>query len=298
VSYGHRNITTGTLGGWVHRVEFATAWYALTNAHVGADINEGEREDSVLQPGPFDGGSPMLDELGTLFQRVAIRMGVNNPGPGCPDVEPPPPPIDPPTDPDPPKKNKAASVYWKVGTALLNAGPRLFGCPYRATVMSEVKARLRLQGAFIQRWMKAQASGPFCISQPWPNLIDACLVGPVDDLDVDPDILGIGRQTGVADPALGTGVKKQGRTTFLTTGTVVGVNGSVQVSYGADGVALFEDQIFIEGNGGDFSAGGDSGSWVVSDDGQTLHGLLFAGGGGITIANRASVVLSILGATL
>lgn len=291
VSVGHEEITAGTLGGWVHTVANSGFWYALTNAHVGADTNEGLAGDPVLQPGPFDGGGPN-DFLGPLYQRASIRMGGigdSVPGPGCPNVEPPPPA---------PKKSKPASVYWKVGTALLNAGPRLFGCPYRATVMSEVKARFRLQGAFIQRWMRAQESGPFCLDQPWPNLIDACLVGPVDSVHVEPEIFGIGRPTAVGDPPLGTPVQKQGRTTFRTKGMVVGVNGSVQVSYGNDGTALFEDQIFIEGIGGDFSAGGDSGSWVVSELGTVFYGLLFAGGGGTTIANRATVVMSTLGATL
>ena len=59
---------------------------------------------------------------------------------------------------------------------------------------------------------------------------------------------------------------------------------------------MFKDQIAIRGNGGRaFSAGGDSGSVVWCWDRRRYPvGLLFAGGGGITFANKMWRVLHAL----
>ncbi len=97
-------------------------------------------------------------------------------------------------------------------------------------------------------------------------------------------------QTAAAD--LGMKVQKYGRTTGHTHGRVSGINAVIDVSY-RGGTARFEDQILISGNG--FSAGGDSGSLIVTE-GVLLGdrrpvGLLFAGSATSTIANPIDVVL-------
>ncbi|MFN8493779.1 MAG: hypothetical protein U0350_39620 [Caldilineaceae bacterium] len=90
-------------------------------------------------------------------------------------------------------------------------------------------------------------------------------------------------------------VGKSGRTTQLTTGRVVDVNFSGWVGYGSAGRAFFSDQMVVQGINGDFSRGGDSGSLIWTWDSQRNPvGLLFAGGGNITIANKIERVLNAL----
>ena len=93
-------------------------------------------------------------------------------------------------------------------------------------------------------------------------------------------------------------VEKCGRTTESTKGRVSAINATVNVSYGASGVALFTGQIVV---GGNFSAGGDSGSLVVvqkgGDKGNPV-GLLFAGSSTTTIINPIDPVLTLLAAEL
>lgn len=90
-------------------------------------------------------------------------------------------------------------------------------------------------------------------------------------------------------------VGKSGRTTGLTRGSITDCSASVRVSYGSGRVALFRDQIVIRGIGGNFSAGGDSGSVIWTwDSRRNPVGLLFAGGGGYTIANKITRVVAAL----
>jgi hypothetical protein len=96
-------------------------------------------------------------------------------------------------------------------------------------------------------------------------------------------------------PAVGMIVGKSGRTTQLTVGRIIDVNASIRVNYGGGRIANFRDQITIRGLNGDFSAGGDSGSVIWTWDARRAPvGLLFAGGGGLTFANKIGRVLSAL----
>lgn len=96
-------------------------------------------------------------------------------------------------------------------------------------------------------------------------------------------------------------VKKYGRTTGLTNGKVYAINATVNVNYGdndEDGyvdIARFVNQIII--TPGTFSAGGDSGSLIVSANGNPV-GLLFAGSTLYTIANPIDEVLTSFGVTI
>jgi hypothetical protein len=94
------------------------------------------------------------------------------------------------------------------------------------------------------------------------------------------------------EAALGMSVQKYGRTTGHTEGEISGIHATLDVSY-RDGIARFEDQIVITGQG--FSAGGDSGSLIVTK-GRLLGdrrpvGLLFAGSPTTTLANPIDAVL-------
>lgn len=101
------------------------------------------------------------------------------------------------------------------------------------------------------------------------------------------------------DASFGMQVVKSGRTTGVTWGTIADLDLTVEVSYGPDGTAVFEDQILVTSLDA-FSQGGDSGSAVMAQDTLgRLHwvGLLFAGSGDgrQTIANHAELVAAALG---
>jgi hypothetical protein len=90
-------------------------------------------------------------------------------------------------------------------------------------------------------------------------------------------------------------VGKSGRTTQLTVGRIVDCNATIRVNYGGGRVGLFRDQIGIRGLSGNFSEGGDSGSVIWTWNAiRNPVGLLFAGGGGFTFANKIGRVLSAL----
>lgn len=90
-------------------------------------------------------------------------------------------------------------------------------------------------------------------------------------------------------------VGKSGRTTQLTAGRITDCNASIRVDFRNGRLGNFRDQIAIRGLRGNFSAGGDSGSMIWTWDGQRSPvGLLFAGGGGVTFANKIHRVLAAL----
>lgn len=100
-----------------------------------------------------------------------------------------------------------------------------------------------------------------------------------------------------ASAALNMAVQKYGRTTSLTRGTVTGINATVLVSYWS-GTARFVNQVLIQGNGGSFSDSGDSGSLIVTQDGNHPVALLFAGSSTVTIGNPINDVLNAFGVTI
>ncbi len=121
------------------------------------------------------------------------------------------------------------------------------------------------------------------------NLVD-CAIAEADFNILDREINWIGYCNGMGTAAIGMPVQKSGRTTGHTTGTVSAINGTVNVNYGAAGVARFVNQIITS----PMSAGGDSGSLVL-DMNNIAIGLLFAGSGAATICNPIAPVMSSLG---
>lgn len=143
------------------------------------------------------------------------------------------------------------------------------------------------------------------------NLIDAAIAAttaqnvgfatPTDDAYGAPasQVFGDGNNNGTIDnigSVLGLNVMKYGRTTGFTTFQVTEINVTASVCYATRGPficaqsATFVDQIAI--GSPDFSAGGDSGSLIVSQTGKNPVGLLFAGSSTRTIANRIDHVLN------
>ncbi len=125
------------------------------------------------------------------------------------------------------------------------------------------------------------------IAQLRPGLMDA--TGEIEDIGVI--------NSSVVAPTVGMSVAKSGRTTGLTTGSITSINTSVSVQYqkncgsGKKFTVGYTGQIVI--SPGAFSAGGDSGSLIVTNN--SAHnpvGLLFAGSSSATIANKAGEVLT------
>ena len=139
----------------------------------------------------------------------------------------------------------------------------------------------------------------FCRTLLCPlNQIDAALaMTSVDDLGTATPEGGYGSpRSDPIEAKLNMNVQKFGRTTGHTHGRITGINATIDVNY-RTGRARFHEQIMITGNG--FSAGGDSGSLIVSD-GVLLGdrrpvGLLFAGSPTNTIANPIDLVLDRFG---
>ncbi len=125
---------------------------------------------------------------------------------------------------------------------------------------------------------------------------------------VDPtgQILGIGELSNfTVIPTLNMRVKKYGRTTGLTSGTILAVDATIFVIYNktcgiGQKVAKFVNQIRIGDRG--FSMSGDSGSIIVEDCSTYPRavGLLFAGNNANTetFANPINPVLSKLGVSI
>ena len=139
----------------------------------------------------------------------------------------------------------------------------------------------------------------FTIASPLGSNVDAALAqlrtGAMDPTGFIEDI-GVPSGTVVA-PAVGLGVAKSGRTTGFTTGTIGSINTSVNVQYqkncgpGKKFVVSYANQVVI--NSSSFSAGGDSGSLIVSNNAShNPVALLFAGSSSSTIGNPIGEVLS------
>ena len=122
------------------------------------------------------------------------------------------------------------------------------------------------------------------------NQVDAALARPVELDMISDEILSIGQIAGTKEAELGVAVRKSGRTTGYTTGTVELLDATVNVSYGAGRTAVFEGQIVTSA----MSQGGDSGSLLVDANENLAVGLLFAGSEQTTIHNPISVVISAL----
>jgi hypothetical protein len=142
----------------------------------------------------------------------------------------------------------------------------------------------------------------------WPALgsnVDAALALLTGFMNTTGSIVGIGIPSSVArTPAVGLSVQKSGRTTGVTTGSVQSINASVNVKYtttcgGHKGFVIsYTNQVVV--TPGSFSAGGDSGSLIVTNDSACPQpvALLFAGSSTTTIGNPIGEVLSAAGTAL
>jgi hypothetical protein len=143
----------------------------------------------------------------------------------------------------------------------------------------------------------------FTKAVPLGNNVD-CAIAQIRSGQMDSTgyIEGIGvPSTTTKNPTVGMAVQKSGRTTGHTTGTIGSVNTSVNVQYqlrcgqGKKYLVSYTNQVVI--NSSSFSAGGDSGSLILTNDtSKNPIALLFAGSSTTTVANPINEVLSKLGA--
>lgn len=122
------------------------------------------------------------------------------------------------------------------------------------------------------------------------NLVDCAIAKPDRAMDVTNKILEIGTIRGSIEPRLGMEVKKSGRTTGLTKGTIREVDVTADVNMGDGRMATFTDCFSTE----DISDPGDSGSLAVGGKDKAV-GLLFAGSDYSTIYCKFSNVRKALG---
>jgi hypothetical protein len=160
-------------------------------------------------------------------------------------------------------------------------------CP----IGNAVAATLNGMAALVGSKTRLQAAGASAAAAE--NLVDCAIAQPITPTDVVNQILGYGQITGAAEGTLGMSIKKSGRTTGLTTGTIQQIDVTANVSYGSNKVGTFVDQLMA----GAMSQGGDSGSAVLNDQNQIV-GLLFAGSNNSTIINRIQNVFQALQVTL
>ena len=136
---------------------------------------------------------------------------------------------------------------------------------------------------------------PIVFSTSASNVIDAAIALSSTSLLDNATYCGWTPSSVTSAAKLRMKVKKCGRTTGATEGRVTGINATVNIGYGT-GTARFINQIIIQP--GNFSAGGDSGSLIVTKGEGQPTGLLFAGSSSITIANPIDPVLARFGVTI
>jgi len=145
----------------------------------------------------------------------------------------------------------------------------------------------------------------FTGAAPLGSNVDAAVAqvraGQIDSSGFIEDI-GVPGNT-IVNASVGLSVAKSGRTTGSTTGTVSSINTSVNVQYqrgcnsGKKFTVSYRNQVII--GSGTFSAGGDSGSLIVTNNSShNPVALLYAGSSTTTIGNPIGEVLTKLGTAL
>jgi hypothetical protein len=259
VGIGHYKITAGTLGAIVTDRNTGEK-LILSNNHVLANSNDALVGDPILQPGPTDGGQNPGDIVARLERFVRLRF-LDDPAP-------------PPEPPPPPPGGGGCDVVNGV-IAITNALATLVGSSQRVAATAAPTTT-------------AAPTVPQAI--PQDNDVDAALARPVDPNMFTGEIQVIGTVSGTKPAQLGMNIRKSGRTTGYTEGTLTLINATVSVAYG-ERTARFTGQIITS----PMSQGGDSGSLIVDAAENKAVGLLFAGSNLATIFTPIDKVLDALG---
>lgn len=297
VSIGHYKVTAGTLG-TVVKDRATQELFLLSNNHVFANCNDAVLTDPILQPAAMDGGQNPADVVARLERYVKLLFTDDPPGvpeligPPAPAVPTPPVTNPPPVPPvGPPAGPRAGCDVVSLLIALVNAIAALVGSNQRAVPLSAqaFQAAAAASPSLAER-IAAQAAIP-------ENRVDCALARPIDPGIFSDDIRQIGIVNQTRPVQLGMRVRKYGRTTEYTEGTVNLLNATVNIAYSTQRgqrTARFVDQVIAQG----MSQGGDSGSLVVDASTNMAVGLLFAGSPQATIFTPIQTVLDALGIDL
>jgi len=265
VSIGHYKVTAGTLGAIVTDRTTGEK-LILSNNHVLANSNDALVGDAILQPGAIDGGQNPADMVARLARFVQLQY-LEEPAPS---------PTPGPTPPAPGGCDILDLIVKLVNAlaALLGSGKRVESKP-----------------------LQPASSAQTIYAQSLDNVVDAAVAKPVDPNMFTGEIRSIGQVSGTKPPALGMRVRKVGRTTDYTEGTITLLNATVNVAYNTSKgsrTGRFTGQVITEA----MSQGGDSGSLIVDMNENRAVGLLFAGSNLATIFTPIDRVLDALNANL
>ena len=262
VSIGHYKVTAGTLGAIVFDRASGEP-LILSNNHVLANNNEAAIGDAILQPGPTDHGLRPDDVVAKLHRFETLRF-FDETG-----MRPAPPTTSPPLF--PPGGCDVVELFAALGNAL----GKLSGSSKRLTSVPKPTAQ--------------SESTPV-----YANRVDAALARPINPMLFQQTIADIGRPNGIKLAQIGMEIRKQGRTTGYTEGTVTLMNATVDVSYSEDLRARFTGQVIAT----PMSQGGDSGALIIERDSLKAVGLLFAGSRRATIFTPMQTVLEVMSVDL
>ena len=190
------------------------------------------------------------------------------------------------------------AVVLKTGTKYLLSNNHVYARENAARVGEREDAPGRYDGK--PRCAQTQICGTLSDFQPinfggGSNTID-CAIALMDTGRPTPVTQsgGYTATSNVVAASVGLAVKKSGRTSGLTHGTVQAINVTIQVQY-SSGIATFNGQIMTPAT---FIRAGDSGSLMVTETANDPVGLCFAGGGGGSFANPIGPVLQRFNATI
>lgn len=280
VSVGHYKVTAGTLG--IIVTDRSTGEkLILSNNHVLANSNEALIGDPILQPGAIDGGLNPADMVARL-ERFIPLLYLEDPVPVTPTPSPSPSPSPSPTP--TPTPGKSGCDVVDVFVSILNAIASIIGSTRRVQSVQAHTAGTTGTAA------QATAAAP-------ENRVDCAVAKIINPAMFSSEIRNIGQVTGTKPPTLGMRVRKNGRTTDFTQGSITLLNATVNVAYSTSKgtrTGRFTGQVITEG----MSQGGDSGSLIVDATENKAVGLLFAGSNVATIFTPIDRVLDVLNVSL
>ena len=241
VSIGHYQITAGTLGVLVTD-KVSGDKLILSNNHVLANSNLGQKGDPILQPGPIDGGKNPADMVATLERFITIHYTDDVITPEPPPTPDPGPTPDPNPNPNPnPNPGTTGCDVVSSFVTVANAIATLLGSQKRVTTTtleSLAASQTVASPTPVASTVSASATVP-------ENRIDCALARPVDPSQFTGEIITIGNVSGTKTATLGMRVRKYGRTTQYTEGNVTLLNATVNIAYGAK-TARFVGQVVTE----------------------------------------------------
>ena len=137
----------------------------------------------------------------------------------------------------------------------------------------------------------------YLIRHAMSNNLDAAVAKLTGSRPLSNEQLGLGTVTGVGDWQLGLPVVKSGRSSQITRGNIVEIEGTVRIRYGYLERIIRDVMVIEPRNGGEVSMPGDSGSWWLNEGTKEAVGLHFAGCNSPerALALKMKSVLNVLG---